>query len=91
MSTIEVLLNIDGERVVPTLQEAIASLDGAHGEALLDFSSVCRLDSAGLRTLEELVRAADEKAVKIILRSVNVDVYKVLKLTKLTSRFSFVN
>jgi hypothetical protein len=27
--------------------------------------------------------------VKIVLRGVNVDIYKVLKLVKLTSRFAF--
>ena len=34
---------------------------------------------------------ADAKTVKVVLRGVNVDVYKVLKLVKLTPRFSFVN
>ena len=33
---------------------------------------------------------ADEKGVKVVLRGVNVDVYKVLKLVKLASRFSFL-
>jgi hypothetical protein len=41
--------------------------------------------------MEEFARIADEKAVKVVLRGVNVDVYKVLKLVKLTQRFSFVN
>ena len=41
--------------------------------------------------MEELARLADEKAVKIVLRGVNVDVYKVLKLVKLSPRFNFVN
>ena len=91
MSTIELFLNIDGERVLPTLQEAIASLDGAPGEAVLDFSSVCRMDSASLRALEELAQVADDKSVRIVLRGVNVDIYKVLKLVKLTNRFSFIN
>ena len=34
---------------------------------------------------------ADDKGVKVVLRGVNVGVYKVLKLVKLTSRFSFVS
>jgi hypothetical protein len=41
--------------------------------------------------MEELAQLASEKNVKVALRSVNVDVYKVLKLVKLTRRFSFVN
>jgi hypothetical protein len=41
--------------------------------------------------MEEFARIADDKAVRIVLRGVNVDVYKVLKLVKLAHRFSFVN
>ncbi len=58
---------------------------------MLDFSSVRRIDSTALRALEEFARLADEKAVKVVLCGVNVDVYKVLKLVKLTRQFSFVN
>ena len=88
---IAVFLNIDNERLVPALQEAGEKLDSAEGEAVLDFSSVRRIDASALRAMEELARIADEKAVKVALRGVNVDVYKVLKLVKLTRRFSFVN
>jgi len=82
--------SIDEERLVPTLQAAGEKLDSA-GELALDFSSVRRIDASALRAIEELARIADEKAVKVFLRGVNVDVFKVLKLVKLTSRFSFVN
>ena len=91
MAMTAVFLNIDDQRVVPALQEAGEKLDGAQGETVLDFSSVRRIDSSALRALEEFARLADEKAVKVVLRGVNVDVYKVLKLMKLTRRFSFVN
>jgi len=91
MATIAVFLNIDGERIIPTLQEAGEKLDSAEGEAVLDFSSVLRIDASALRAMEDFARIADEKAVKVVLRGVNVDVYKVLKLVKLTRRFSFVN
>ncbi len=80
-------LNIDEERVVPALQEAGEKLDCAQGEAILDFSSVRRIDSSALRAMEEFARIADEKAVKVVLRGVNVDVYKVLKLVKLDAAF----
>ena len=33
---------------------------------------------------------ADDRAITIMLRGVNVEVYKVLKLVKLASRFSFL-
>jgi anti-anti-sigma factor len=77
--------------VVAALCEACEKLDGTEGEAILDFSPVRRIDSAGVRALVELARKAAEKNVKVVLRGVDVDVYKVLKLTKLTHRFSFAN
>lgn len=89
MSAIDTFLNIDGEHVVSALQEAASSLDSAQGEAVLEFSSVRRIDPAGLRALEDFARVADEKAVRVVLRGVNVDVYKVLKLVKVTRKFSF--
>jgi len=88
---IAVFLNIDETRVVPALREAAEKLDGTEGEAALDFSTVRRIDSRAVRAIEELARLADEKNVKVVLRGVNVNVYKVLKLVKLTGRFSFVN
>ena len=83
-------LEIEGERVVQTLQTARETLDGAQGDVVLDFSSVRRINPSGLRAMEKLAGIADDKVVKVVLRGVNVDIYKVLKLVKLTSRFSFV-
>jgi anti-anti-sigma regulatory factor len=74
-----------------TLQEALGKLDSAGGELVLDFSSVRRIDPSALRAMEKLAAMADEKAVKVALCGVNVDVYRVLKLVKLTRRFSFPN
>jgi len=84
------LLKIDPERVADCLQELCAKLDSAKGETVLDFSSVQRIDAKAIRALEELARLADAKAVKIGLRGVNVEIYKVLKLVKLAPRFSFL-
>ena len=86
-----VFLNIDEMRVVPALREAGEKLDGTEGEAVLDFSSARRIDSSAVRAVEELGRLAETKNVKVVLRGVNVDIYKVFKLMKLTRRFSFVN
>ncbi len=72
------------------LQTARETLDSAQGDVVLDFSSVRRIDPSGLRAMEKLAGIADDKAVKVVLRGVNVDIYKVLKLVKLTSRFSFL-
>ena len=90
MST-DVSLKVHEEAVISTLQEAASNLDSAQGETVLDFSEVRRLDAAAVRALEELVQAAEDKAVKVVLTGVNVDVYKVLKLVKLTPKLSFVN
>ena len=50
-----------------------------------------RLDSRSLLAIEEFTTLAADKGVRVVLRGVNVGVYKVLKLVKLASRFSFVN
>jgi anti-anti-sigma regulatory factor len=89
MTIIPVLLNIGEKCVVPALQEAAEKLNSAEGEAVLDFSSVGRIDSNALRAMEEFVAVADAKGVKVVLCGVSVGVYKVLKLAKLAPRFSF--
>ncbi|MGA7381030.1 MAG: STAS domain-containing protein [Terriglobales bacterium] len=91
MAMIASWLKIDEERVVEGLQDAGRKLDGLEREVALDFSSVRRIDPSVVRALEELAGIAEDKGVKIALRGLNVDVYKVLKLVKLASRFTFVN
>src|SRR5271165_7532133 len=90
MTTFSVWSKADGETIVQILQGAREKLDSAEGDVLLDFSSVRRIDPSALTTMEELAGIADDKAVKVVLHGVNVDIYKVLKLVKLTSRFSFL-
>jgi anti-anti-sigma regulatory factor len=84
-----VCLEINGESVAPALLEALEKIGSAGGEVVLDFSSVRRIDSSALGALEKLAGTADDKAVKVTLRGVNVDIYKTLKLAKLAPRFSF--
>ena len=91
MATATIWIKIEGERVVHGLREALANLDSAGGEVGLDFSSVHRLDPSALRALEDLAGVADDKSVRIVLRGVDVHVYKVLKLMKVTHRFSFLD
>ena len=90
MAIVAVWQEIDEERMVLALQEAGEKLDSAEGDVVLDFSSLRRVDASAMRAIEEFANTADDKAVRVALRGVNVDVYKVLKLVKLTSRFSFV-
>jgi len=89
-TTFPVWLKTDGEPLLQALQEAGEQLESAEGDVFLDFSSVRRIDPSALREMEELAGMADDKAVKVVLRGVNVDIYKVLKLVKLTSRFFFL-
>jgi anti-anti-sigma regulatory factor len=91
MAMTAVFIKVDETRIAQTLREVGEKLDGTEGEVALDFSSALRIDGSVLRAMEELARIAEGKNVKIALRGVNVDVYKVLKLVKLTRRFSFVN
>jgi anti-anti-sigma regulatory factor len=90
MAMIALQHKIDGERVVPSLDEAREKLDGADGEMILDFSSVSRIDATALRAIEEFAVGAEGKGVKLMLRGANVGVYRVLKLMKLAPRFSFL-
>jgi anti-anti-sigma regulatory factor len=91
MSASSVFLTIKEERIVPLLEETAKSLDRAQGEVVLDFSPVRRIDSGALQALEDFARVADEKAVKVVLHGVDVDVYRVLKLVRLTGRVSFLH
>lgn len=89
--TIAVLRKVDSESVVSNLQELEKSLKRSQGEVVIDFSSVPRLSESALRSLAEFANRAEAASVKVILRGVNVDVYKVLVLMSLNSKFSFVN
>ena len=72
------------------IQEAIEKVNRGETEVMLDFSAVPRIDSHAIGALEELAGLADGKSVKVVLRAVNTDVYRVLKQLKLTQRFTFV-
>lgn len=90
MATIAGCIEIDGERVVDSLQEIGNRMATANSEVVvLDFSSVHWIDPSALRALEELAGIADGEAVTLELRGVGVNVYKVLKLAKLAPRFLF--
>jgi anti-anti-sigma regulatory factor len=82
-------LSMDEGHFMLTLRAAGAKLNVADGEAILDFSAVRRVDSKALHALEEFAQIAGEKGIKVVLRGVNIDVYKVFKLVKLTRLLSF--
>ena len=90
MTTNAQWIKVDPERVVHTLQQgAVEKVNHAEGEVGLDFSAVPRIDSNVVRALEELAGLADDRSLKVVLRGVNMDIYKVLKLLKLAQRFCF--
>jgi anti-anti-sigma regulatory factor len=91
MATIADWLKIDGENVGQALREAREKLSDADGEMVLDFSGVERIDAHAMGALEELATVAKEKSVRVVLRGVNVRIYKVLKLSRLTTKFGFLN
>lgn len=73
-----------------TLEEVFDNLDKADGDVVLDFSAVHRLDTKALDIMHRLAGKAGEKAIKVELRGVNVEIYKVFKLVKLAPRFTFL-
>ncbi len=91
MAMTVVWLKFDEQRLVQTLQEAMEKLDSIENEVILDFSSVRRIDSSVLRVMEDFVGTAEGKGIRIVLRSVSGDIYKVLKLVRLAPRFVFSN
>jgi ABC-type transporter Mla MlaB component len=80
---------VDGKDTLLALLDAQEKLSDCPGDLVLDFSGVDRVAPAVLGLLEELARSAEEKARRVTLHGTNVEVYKVLKLAKLTSRFAF--
>jgi anti-anti-sigma regulatory factor len=91
MATIAVLHKVDEKRVADDLNEVVAKLGNSDGEVVLDCSSLQCIPPSAVQALALLATTAETKATKIVLLGVNVHVYKVLKLARLTSQFSFVN
>jgi anti-anti-sigma regulatory factor len=84
-------LLVDSESPLKTLKEGAAMIGAADGELVLDFSAVRQIDAQSLRALEELAKQAEQAKLDVICRGVGVTVYKVLKLARLASRFSFID
>jgi anti-anti-sigma regulatory factor len=89
--TVSEWLVMDEAQLVHEVQQAADSLNDLANDLLLDFSGVRRIDAAAIREMDKLASVADADSVKIGLRGVNVHIYKVLKLVKLASRFSFLS
>ena len=83
-------IKLDGD-LLHVLRGIGERLDGAEGEIVLDFSTVERLAPNEVRAMEELAGVAEGLKVRVVLSGVSVSIYKVLKLAKLASRFTFAN
>jgi anti-anti-sigma regulatory factor len=90
MSTVPVFLKIDADRVRDSLQGAIGRMQSTENEAVLDFSSVRRIDASDLEMMQELANMAEARGVKLAVCGVNVKIYKVLKLARISPRLGFV-
>jgi anti-anti-sigma factor len=86
----DAVLVIDQRNMVATLDNAAKKME-SESQIALDVSGVARVDSPGLRALQDLVHKAGEKNVKVVLRGMNINVYKTLQLAHLTRSFSFAN
>ena len=91
MVTSTVSLKLNGADLVAALEAAGEKLESMQGEMILDFSSVSRISPAGVSAMSDFADSAEERSVNVVLRGVNVDVYRVLKLARLAERFSLVN
>jgi anti-anti-sigma regulatory factor len=91
MSKIAEIYKIDAGHAAQSIRAAREKLAGDEVEAVLDFVSVQRIDPDALRELEELANLTDMRGDKVWLLHVNVEIYKVLKLAKLSARFNFRN
>jgi anti-anti-sigma regulatory factor len=89
--TTSTLLLVDSACLLKTLQEAAALISSAGGELVLDFSAVQSIDTKALVAIDGLAKGAERAKVTVVFRGVHVKVYKVLKLARLTSQFSFIN
>ena len=91
MTTVAEFYKIDGEQVAQNLHEVREKIEAGGGQIVLDFSAAIRIGTSAVQAIEELAAAAEKQSVKVEFRGVNVTVYKVLKLARLTTRFSFAN
>ena len=89
ISKIAEIHKVDGRDIAESVRAIHTKFDAGRVEIVLDFTSVLRIDPAGLREMEDLATISEETREKICLLHVNVEIYKVLKLSGLSGRFNF--
>jgi len=90
-----VLVAVNGEvdlYTSPDLRAAIAkAVQKARGTVEVDLGAVAYMDSSGVATLVEGLRAADKKDIQFALVSPSASVMKVLQLSRLDAVFTIKN
>ena len=90
MGTVAMLVNLEDGTLAAALEEVSGRLENGGRHLVLDFSSVERLSTAEVHAIDEFTRTADEKGVKVIIRGLDVELYRALKLAKLPVRLSLI-
>ncbi|HUO16811.1 MAG TPA: hypothetical protein VMX38_17640 [Verrucomicrobiae bacterium] len=85
-----VVVDFEEQRLIISLEKAAQDLEKHADEIVIDFSSVRRIGTNGLKRMEALSTSARGHAT-VVLKDVCVDVYRTLKLLNLNRCFSFVN
>lgn len=91
MSPVAEWWKVDGDNVAQSLQNALEKLSSADGELVLDLSAVIRLQTDALSTLGHIASTAESQKIKVGLRGLSVDAYRVLKLAGLSPRFTLLH
>jgi len=92
MTTNPLWITLEPDGAIHALrQQAVERLGCCAGELVLDCASLPRIDSSMAGAFENLANLAAQASVKVLLRAVNIDVYRVLALLNLTERFSFIS
>jgi anti-anti-sigma regulatory factor len=91
MATTAETLRIDSAGAAGLLQRASEQVKNGANEVIVEFGSVRRIDPRILLLLEQLAAEGAKRKVNISLRGVNIDVYKVIKLSHLAAHFAFQN
>ena len=89
MPVSSILLEMDKTQLGTVLERAIGMLGGSDSELTLDFTSVDRVGPDDLKLLEKVGTVAAGKSARVVLRGINVRIYKALKIANLTERFGF--
>ena len=91
MTTVADWITIDAETAAASLRRIAEVGPNKDAQLRLDLSQVKRIDEPTLTALGALAFDAESLHSQIVLRGVNADIYKVMKLMNVAQRFQFVS